>query len=250
VRIDRLNPAEIGAWQKALPARSGYGIHKAFRQVLHYAVRGEAPRREPAAAVPNPEPKRTEVATFTLDELDLLGDELSPAFRPIPIFAALTGLRPCEWAALERRDVDHQAGVVTVRRTVVAAQVKPYGTTDRSLRAVPLPARAAESLDGLTPRLDTRLLFPAARGGPIALQPWRNREWTPGLRATGLEHRSPYALRHTDAKPGDRRRRVPVRALPADGHLAGDARQDLRALAPRRARPRPDVARLVHCQEA
>jgi integrase len=107
----------------------------------------------------------------TLDELDVIAEELSPAFRPIPAFAALTGLRPCELFALERRDVNHQAGVVTVRRTVVSVVVKPYGNTDRSLRGVPLPARAAESLDGLTPRLDSRLLFPASRGGPIALQP-------------------------------------------------------------------------------
>ena len=199
VRIDRLNPAEIGAWRKALPSRSGYGIHKALRQVLHYAVRAKLLDENPAAAVPNPEPKRTEVATFTLDELDLLASELSPTFRPIPVFAALTGLRPCEWSALERGDVDRKAGVVTIRRTVVDGQVKPYGKTDRSLRAVPLPARAAESLDGLPPRLDSRLLFPATRGGPIALQPWRHREWTPGLRAAGLEHRTPYALRHTYA---------------------------------------------------
>jgi integrase len=117
----------------------------------------------------------------------------------MPVFAALTGLRPCEWMALERRDVDHQAGVVTVRRTVIDGLTKPYGKTDRSLRAVPLPARAAESLDGLTPRLDSRLLFPATRGGPIALQPWRWREWQPAIRAAGLEHRTPYALRHTYA---------------------------------------------------
>jgi integrase len=100
---------------------------------------------------------------------------------------------------LERRDVDQQAGVVTVRRTVVDGLVKPYGKTDRSLRAVPLPQRAAEALDGLPPRLDTRLLFPGTRGGPLALSPWRNREWTPAVRAAGLEHRTIYALRHTYA---------------------------------------------------
>ena len=199
VRIDRLNPTEIGAWRKALPARSAFGIHKSLRQVLHYAVRAKLLDENPAAAVPNPEPKRSEVQTFTLGELELVGAELSPMFRPIPVFAALTGLRPCEWMALERRDVDHQAGVVTVRRTVVNGTMKPYGKTDRSLRAVPLPLRAAEALDGLPARLDTRLLFPAVRGGPIALQPWRWREWDPALRAAAVEHRTPYALRHTFA---------------------------------------------------
>ena len=197
VKIDRLNPTEIGAWRKALPARSAFGIHKALRQVLHYAVRAKLIDENPASLVPNPEPKRTEVQTFTLDELDVASAELSPAFRAVPIFAALTGLRPCEWMALERADVHD--GVVTVRRTVVEGVVKPYGKTDRSLRAVPLPARAAQALDEHPTRLDTRVLFPGARGGPLALSPWRHREWNPALRAAGLAHRSVYALRHTYA---------------------------------------------------
>lgn len=199
VKIDRLNPTEIGAWRKALPARSGYGIHKALRQLLHYAVRAKLIDENPASLVPNPEPKRVEVQTFALEELEAVGAELSPTLRAVPVFAALTGLRPCEWMALGRADVDRRAGVVTVRRTVVEGVIKPYGKTDRSLRAVPLPTRAAEALDEHPTRLDTRVLFPAARGGPLALSPFRHREWDPALRAAGLEHRSPYALRHTFA---------------------------------------------------
>jgi hypothetical protein len=101
----------------------------------------------PAATVPNPEPKRTEVATFALDELELVADELDPSWRALPVFAGLTGLRPCEWMALERADIDRRAGVVYVRRTLVDGTVKGYGKTDRSLRTVPLPARAALALD-------------------------------------------------------------------------------------------------------
>jgi hypothetical protein len=59
-------------------------------------VRAKLIDANPATLVPNPEPKRTEVQTFALAELDLVADELSPAFGPIPVFAALTGLRPCE----------------------------------------------------------------------------------------------------------------------------------------------------------
>jgi integrase len=167
--------------------------------VLHYAVRAKLLDENPAALVPNREPKRTEARKFTLGELDALSGEHSRPFRAIPVFAALTGLRPCEWIALERADVDRKAGVVTVRRTVVEGIVKPYGKTDRSLRAVPLPARAAEALDEHPARLDTRLLFPGAQGGPLALTPFRHREWSPALRAAGLEHRSLYAMRHTYA---------------------------------------------------
>jgi len=75
-------------------------------------------------------------------------------------------------------------------------RVKNYGKQDGSLRAVPLPLRAAESLEALPPRIDTPLLFPGKRGGHLNLNRWRREEWTPAVRAAGLEHRPPYALRH------------------------------------------------------
>lgn len=46
---------------------------------------------------------------------------------------------------------------------------------------------------------EATVLFPGPRGGPLALSPWRHREWNPALRAAGLEHRTVYALRHTYA---------------------------------------------------
>jgi integrase len=43
------------------------------------------------------------------------------------------------------------------------------------------------------------LLFPGVRGGYLNLNTWRREEWSPAIRAAGVEHRSPYALRHTYA---------------------------------------------------
>jgi integrase len=200
VRLDRLTVGELGAWRRRLPERSAHGIHKALRQALHYAVRARLVDENPACQVPNPEPKRREVPTFaTVADLEAVGDELPAALRPLPVFAGLTGLRPEEWIALERGDVDQRAGVVHVRRVFTDGRVKLCGKQSRSLRAVPLPVRAAQALDELPVRLTTRLLFPGTRGGFLPLQNFRLREWTPAVRAAGLEHRPPYALRHTYA---------------------------------------------------
>lgn len=55
------------------------------------------------------------------------------------------------------------------------------------------------ALDATPKRIDTRLLFPAPRGGYIDIEKFRHREWTPALRATGLDTRGPYTMRHTFA---------------------------------------------------
>lgn len=51
----------------------------------------------------------------------------------------------------------------------------------------------------MPPRIDTPILVPAARGGYIDIERFRHRDWTPALRAAGLEHRRIYDCRHTFA---------------------------------------------------
>jgi integrase len=56
-----------------------------------------------------------------------------------------------------------------------------------------------DALDAIPRRIDSRLVFSSPTGDYIPLGNWRQREWTPAVRAAGLEHRTPYALRHTYA---------------------------------------------------
>lgn len=198
-RVDRLNASAVGAWRKQLSPGSANYVHRALRQVLRYGVRCKYLDENVAALVPNPAPKRGEMKVFTWQELELLAAELRPRHRAIPIFVAGTGLRPEEWIALERRDVDRQRRVVSVQRVYTGAKVSEYPKTDRSRRRVPLRTRVLEALDSMPARLDTPLLFPGARGGHLDLHNFRERHWKAALRAAGLAYRRPYDLRHTYA---------------------------------------------------
>lgn len=200
IRVDRLDARTVGAWRRRLPEGSAWHAHKALRQVLSYAVRAKLVPENVAQLVPNPEPKRREVPTFgTWEELDRLAEELDPARRSLPILVAGTGLRPEEWLALERRDVDVKAGTLLVRRVYTDGRVKEYGKQDTSLRRLPLRTRVVDALKAHPWRLDTPLVYPAESGAHLNLHNWRRDEWYPALDAAGLPHVVPYSMRHTFA---------------------------------------------------
>ena len=198
--LERMS-GELAQWQTALPERSRYAIMGALRQALAAAERWGYIGRNPAKlAGRNPQPPPRAVRVYTADELEAIAAELSVIYRPLPAFAAATGLRPEEWAALERRDVDRAAGVVNVRRTVSDGEIVDLGKTTRSRRQVPLSSRALATIDELAPRLPHVLLFPAPAGGLLHLDNFRRRQWAPAIEASGVAKPARiYDLRSTFA---------------------------------------------------
>jgi integrase len=191
---------DIAAWRATLSAGSRYQLTSALRQALAAAVRWRYVTCNPAVdAGRNPQPPPEELRPFTCVEVDALALELGPAFGPLVVFAAETGLRTNEWVALERRDLDRPGRAVAVQRRFADGALTPYPKTVRSRRRVPLSTRALAAVESLPPRLDTPILFPTVQGARIDLHNWRLRDWYPALEAAELAKRGPYALRHTFA---------------------------------------------------
>lgn len=200
--VRRISSQAVGLWRAKLPQGSAWQIHKALRQVLQYGVdmRPALLHENVAKAMKNPEPKRTEVQYLTMDEVAAVTAELAdPVHRAMVTLAAWTGLRPSEWLALERQDVDRHGKVLHVRRFLREGEIAQDGKTADSVRTVPLPDAVLTALDALPARIDTPLLFPGKRGGTIHYNRWCRNHWKPALEAAQLTHRGPYALRHSYA---------------------------------------------------
>jgi len=178
---------EIAGWRSTLPPRFSYAVMSAFRQVCAAGVRWGVMDTNPAAAVgANPQPAVLERDVLEPADVDRLAHELNPPFGVAVIVGAWCYLRPAELLALERRDVGD--GILNVRGT----------KTRRSVRTVPLPLRAAQALDTLPARLNTRLLFPSPDGLVYDPHNWRAREFAFARDAAGLPKAvTPYTLRHS-----------------------------------------------------
>lgn len=199
---DSLNRLELEDWRQTLSPGSRHDVFRATRQALSWALARSLCTRDATLGIRNPKRKRHErrdVFPFeTWADVDAIAAELDPRYRAIPVVAVGCGLRPEELFGLHRADVDRAAGVLHVRRRFTGGTVKP-GTKTGPERAVPLRLRVLEALDAIPRRIDTPVLFPAPRGGYIDIERFRHREWTPALRAAGVEHRRIYDTRHTFA---------------------------------------------------
>jgi len=187
---------EIAGWAVTLGERVRYPLMAAMRQALEAGIRYGYLTQNPAKlAGPNPQPSPREIRVYTPDELKAIVAELGPLEGAAVRFAAATGLRPQEWASVERRDVDRKRRVVLVRGTKTA----------RSRREVPLTAAALAALDDVPPRIDSRFVFTTTRKlpgsnepGPFDIANFRRRVWAPAIESSGIARPARiYDLRST-----------------------------------------------------
>lgn len=201
--LQSLETFELQAWKKTLPAGSRHDVFRAFKQVLAQAVRWHWLTANPADGIPNPKPRVNEVHPPAWETVLQVAAEIDDRYAALPVFAAGTGLRPQEWIALERRDIDLDARLVRVRRVHSQGRLLELGADGskswRQRRAVPLRDVVVQALALVPPRIDTPLLFSAPNGGYLDLGRFHTRTWAPAIRASGVPVFAPKDLRHVYA---------------------------------------------------
>lgn len=206
--LQSVEPFELMAWRKTISAGYRSDVFRAFAQVLRQAHAWHWIAHNPAAGIRNPDRRRGEVTPLPWETAVAVAGEIDQAFEAVPVFAVGTGLRPEEWLALERRDVDLEQRLVHVRRVYSEGEVVELGAegakTFRQRRTVPLRQAVVDALAATIPRIDTPVLFPAKRrnrggGWHMSAMSFRQHFWRPAFTAAGLPYQRPYDMRHTYA---------------------------------------------------
>lgn len=113
--------------------------------------------------------------------------------------AAMCGLRGGEICALEVRDVDFEAGTISVRQAVWYGHIQPPKSA-RSIRTVPMPDALRgilrEHLETTWKRNPSGLLFHTQRGTVLNPERVVTRHLYPLLEELGIERKGLHAFRH------------------------------------------------------
>ncbi|MGC8628406.1 MAG: tyrosine-type recombinase/integrase [Acidimicrobiales bacterium] len=214
LRLGDLRRSDVAAWVAGLESEGlapativrSLGV---LSKLLDDAVTEELVDVNPAAKVRAPEVPVSEQRFLDADELRRLEAATPEHWRLVVPFAAATGLRIGEIAALRVRDIDVPSRSVTVRATVVDVS----GDGPRRRVHPPKTRAGARTVPSITDPLAERLvahiagrglayddwLFTGPEGGPMTPRNWRERVWRPSVERAHLAPPAPtpHALRHT-----------------------------------------------------
>jgi integrase len=155
--------------------------------VLGSAVEGGRLARNPATGVKPPKVQRKEMHFLDAEQVEWLAAATERRYRPLILFAAYTGLRPCELVALRIGRLDLLRCTAQVVEAAVEVSRLEWGPVKtHEARTVRLPRSVAEevaaSLAG-RPQDREALVFTALKGGPLSRADFVKFVFRPAVRA-------------------------------------------------------------------
>lgn len=210
-RLEKLDHIHLDAWHAAMErdgasTRTRRAAHVLLGTILRRAVRLGVLNRNPLDRIEKPRVCAVEAPVLTPEQVRVLLEAARDhRFEALFVLAVTTGARQGELFGLEWRDVDLEAGVLSIHRSLVeaAGQISVgQPKTQKSRRSLDLPQNALQALLahrarlGATPHPMARI-FSDTEGRPLRKSNFIRREWHPLLQRAGLPRVKFHALRHT-----------------------------------------------------
>jgi len=180
--------------------------YRVLRAILNTAVDDGLIRRNPCRVRGAGNDSSPERPVPTIEEVYAVADAVPTRYRAFVLLGTFASLRFGELAALRRRDIDLDAGIVSVRRAQAELQDGSLITKDpkseAGKRVVAIPAIILPEirwhLDEYAEPGADGLVFLGPKGGRLRRTHFSNRIWTPARRRAGIAHYVRFHdLRHT-----------------------------------------------------
>lgn len=205
-----ITPAMVRKWWTSMPVEHPTSRARAYS--LLKAIMNTAVSDDLIAANPcrirggSSTPREREIRPASIDELQVITENLPERFRALAMICAWCALRQGEVLELRRSDVDLGRGTIRIERAVTWVGGKPVVGTPKSAagtRTVAVPPHIqpalSEHLQRFTAHEPRALLFPSA-GGNAHLQPSTfYKSWRSAREAAGRPDLRLHDLRHTGA---------------------------------------------------
>jgi integrase len=220
MKLKNLTPVHLQAFYRdrldaGLSPRTVQYLHVLLHRSLKQGMRWNLVPRNVAEAVDPPKVHRKEMRPLSPEEARvLLQAAQENRIEALYVLAVHCGLRQGELLALRWDDVDLEAGMLRVNRTLTITKDGPTFTTPKtakSRRSVKLTAGAVEALKRHSERQaeeivrmdilyqDQGLVFASKIGTPMNRHNLNSRSFKPLLERTGLPNIRFHDLRHTCA---------------------------------------------------
>jgi integrase len=208
--VASIDTLAVRSWHAGLvssglsPSRAKHAYYVLFA-VLEAAIQAGALVRNPAAGIRMPPARSREMHFLSAAEVERLAEAITPPYGTLVRFAAYTGLRAGEIAALRVKRLDLLRGTVRVVESAseVGGRLISGPTKTHAERTVRLPHFLRDELAAYLadrPHEPDAFLFTAPKGGPLRHNNFYQRFFRSALRAAGLSEQVRFHdLRHTCA---------------------------------------------------
>jgi len=203
--IGRINAAEIERMLAAMGTSPGTqrNVLRVLNPIMKHAIKAGMIQANPCSPVDTPKASQSVMKFLTAEQVRAVADEITPHYRTLVLFAAYTGMRAGEIAALQVKHVDLLRKRVTVERAVadVGGNLHYGSTKTGKTRTVPLAPFLVKLLESQMAGKDREdLVFTGPTGAALRLGSYYAKHFKPAVRRAlpedlhGLRF---HDLRHT-----------------------------------------------------